>query len=170
MRRPVAAPLCGQVFFYQSELPYDAAPPAWPHAGYNVSAARHTAVGVGVYSYFFSPVAARSHVQTSLIGTRWDRPERQPRLVALGPPDLGQPGTLLWSGAGEACLAPFFAGSRLRCSKQVHNGIVAANRSGSVHFVQPFTRKLDGGGAITHVINGRGGTVSTAGQGSSVCS
>ena len=24
-----------QVFFYQSELPYDAAPPAWLHAGYS---------------------------------------------------------------------------------------------------------------------------------------
>ena len=70
-----------------------------------MTAARHTAVGVGVYSYFFSPVA-------------------------------------------------------------VQNGIVAANRSG---FVQPFTRKLDGGGAIEHVINGIGGPVSAAGQGSYVC-
>ena len=25
----------GQVFFYQSELPYDAAPPSWSHTGYN---------------------------------------------------------------------------------------------------------------------------------------
>ena len=95
----------GQVFFYQSELPYDAAPPAWPYAGYNVSAARHTAVGVGVYSYFFAPVTVR-------------------------------------------------------------DGVVAANRSG---FVQPFTRKLDGGGTIEHVINGVGGRVSAAGQGSYVC-
>ena len=48
----------------------------------------------------------------------------------------------------------------------VRDGVVAANRSG---FVQPFTRKLDGGGDIEHVINGIGGPVSAAGQGSYVC-
>ena len=48
----------------------------------------------------------------------------------------------------------------------VRNGVVAANRSG---LVQPFTRKLDGGGGIEHVINGVGGRVSAAGQGSYVC-
>ena len=48
----------------------------------------------------------------------------------------------------------------------VRDAIVAANRSG---FVQPFSRKLDGGGAIAHVINGHGGPVRTTGQGSYVC-
>ena len=48
----------------------------------------------------------------------------------------------------------------------VRDGVVAANRSG---FVQPFTRKLDGGGTIEHVINGIGAPVSAAGQGSYVC-
>ena len=48
----------------------------------------------------------------------------------------------------------------------MRDGVVAANRSG---FVQPFTRKLDGGGTIEHVINGIGGPVSAAGQGSYVC-
>ena len=91
-----------------SAQPYDAAPPAWPHAGYNVSATRHTAVGVGVYSFFFEQVAVR-------------------------------------------------------------DGIVAPNSPGQVRFVQPFTHKLDGGGTIDHVINGRGQPVRTTGEGSYLC-
>ena len=95
----------GTVYFYQSELPYDAPPPAWPHVGYNVSARRHTAVGVGVYSYFFGPVA-------------------------------------------------------------VADAIVASNATGFVH---PFTHLFSGGGAIGHVINGRGAAVRATGEGSYVC-
>ena len=51
----------------------------------------------------------------------------------------------------------------------VRDGIVALNGSGGVRFVQPFTRKLDGGGAIEHVLNGRGAPVTATGQGSYVC-
>ena len=35
--------------------------------------------------------------------------------------------------------------------------------------VQPFTRKLDGGGSIEHVLNGRGAPVRATGDGSYVC-
>lgn len=53
----------GSVYFYQSELAYDAPPKAgWDHAGYVVTAERHTAVGVGVYSYFFNNVSVSSGI------------------------------------------------------------------------------------------------------------
>ena len=108
-----------------------------------MSAARHTAVGVGVYSYFFAAVAVRTPITRA-------SPNPSPN---LSPDPSSNPVTRASPDAKPN-------------ANQVRNGIVAANRSG---FVQPFTRKLDGGGAIEHVINGVGGSVSAAGQGSYVC-
>ena len=51
----------GAVYFYQSELAYDA-PPGWDRPGYKVTAQRHTAVGVGVYAYFFGNVSVRTGI------------------------------------------------------------------------------------------------------------
>mmetsp|Transcript_47549 Transcript_47549/g.110287 ORF Transcript_47549/g.110287 Transcript_47549/m.110287 type:complete len:554 (-) Transcript_47549:128-1789(-) len=53
----------GSLFFYQSELAYDA-PTGWDAPAYNVTASRHTALGVGVYSYFFANVSVTAGVVT----------------------------------------------------------------------------------------------------------
>jgi hypothetical protein len=92
-----------------------------------------------VYSYFFAAVAVRTPITRA---SPKPSPKPSPNPVTRASPDANPN------------------------ANQVRNGIVAANRSG---FVQPFTRKLDGGGAIEHVINGVGGSVSAAGQGSYVC-
>lgn len=51
----------GRIFFMQSELAYDAPAGSGSVApGYVVTAQQHTAVGVGVYSYFFYEASAPS--------------------------------------------------------------------------------------------------------------
>ena len=61
---------------------------------------------------------------------------------------------------------PSFFGSYFFSDVRVESAVAARNASG---LVQPFTRKLDGGGSIEHVLNGRGAPVRATGDGSYVC-
>jgi len=63
----------GQVYFYQSELPYDGTQAAWGEPGYSgyvvsEGVTSHTAKGLGVYSNFFKNVTTESGIRSSVSG------------------------------------------------------------------------------------------------------
>mmetsp|Transcript_108543 Transcript_108543/g.315712 ORF Transcript_108543/g.315712 Transcript_108543/m.315712 type:complete len:265 (-) Transcript_108543:419-1213(-) len=148
----------GQVFFYQSELPYDVDQASWgdkDFVGYRVSSdvQTHDAYGVGVYTYVgpsSKPSASRSTCAGGAPATFGD--SQQHPLSITHTPRLPR-----WH-------LRYFRDYNVSSATGI-----AAPAALEPSFVNPLAVHLNGYGSLAHVINDKGNATSDAGETAYVC-